>query len=736
MLLLRIYGIVQGVGFRPFVWRMAKETGIKGYVMNKGGFVEIGAEGIEGDLSRFVHLIENKLPDNAAIDKMEVGRSEDKGFHEFTISPSEETDFNIVSGIPADLATCKNCLRELDDPSDRRYRYPFINCTDCGPRFTIVTSTPYDRVKTSISRFRMCDDCEREYNDPSDRRYHAEPIACPNNGPRYWLSTPDGDVCMDPVKMSSNLLEEGNILAIKGLGGFHIACDATDTDVVNGLRRKLGRMNQPFAIMGRDIGALEEDLYVDEASRELLSSPACPIVVLRRVGDSTLSGSLAPGLNTIGALVPYAPVHHLLFSGMKLPCLVMTSANYPGNPMIKQLPVAREKLPFIEYFLTNDLEIVNRCDDSVIRDGKFIRRSRGYVPVPLDCPNIHTSVAFGAEMNNVVSVSKGGRSMLSQHIGNTSNWDVMESAVESIEFLMRISNICFDDIEFLFCDKHPQYNTSLVAAEWADEHDIDLVRVQHHVAHSFAISAEYGIDEILCIACDGTGYGDDGHNWGGELFHTNRDPDFTSRLGHLEYLKMPGGDLSTRHPLRMLIHILGEEAMRGYSGYFNKGLDEILSIKRMTEKRSHLTSSTGRVLDAVCAMLEVSTKRTFDGEGPMKLESLASKGDDLGIRIDVEDGIIMTSEFIRELYGAMGTHSKQDIARTAHVALGNAFLSLIEENRDLNLPIGFSGGVAINGILSDVLRRGVESMGLRFLEHRKVPPGDGGISYGQSCIDI
>ena len=735
MLLLRVYGIVQGVGFRPFVWRMAKSAGVRGFVKNKGGYVEIGIQGDEKAINKFKILLRNELPSNAFIDRIEEEAVDSDEHNGFDILTSEETNFKMPSGIPPDIAICQNCLRELFDPSDRRYGYPFINCTDCGPRFTIVTSVPYDRIKTSMHVFPMCGECEHEYHDPSDRRYHAEPIACPANGPRYVFFNRNGETQeKDPLGPTCALLEKGLPVAIKGLGGFHLVCDASDEKAVQTLRNRLGRPQQPFAIMCRDIGHVSKSLYLGD-EKSLLSSPSSPIVVLRkRMG--LLPDNIAPDLDTIGAMLPYAPIHHLLFSRLKTSYLVMTSANYPGNPMITNLNDALEKLPSIDHFLTNDLEIVNRCDDSVLRDNKFIRRSRGYVPLPLECPNELTTVAFGAEMNNVVAVSRSGRTILSQHIGDTSNWDVMEYALDSLKFLMRINNIDYSDIEYILCDKHPQYNTRMMAREWADEMGIKIMEIQHHFAHSYAIAAEHGLDDVLCIAADGTGYGDDGNIWGGELLLSNRSPSGNKRLGHLEYLRMPGGDISAKNPLRILLPILDEEDLGRYGSHFTNGMDEMLSIRKHSLRSAPLSCSVGRLLDAITAMLGLATVRTYEGELPMKLESLAFRGQDLGTKIEIEDGVALTSDFVRGMHRLLDTEPKADIAKTAHMAISKAFLELLQGHKDLHLPVGFSGGVAINSIFSKALRRGAEGMGMKFLEHRKVPPGDGGVSYGQSCLKI
>ncbi len=734
MQLLKVYGIVQGVGFRPFIWRIATAHGLKGYVHNKGGYVEIALEGDLKPLNSCISDIRTNLPPQASIDLIEKSKAEDVGFKTFSIIPSEVTTSDIPSGIPPDIRLCESCKQELFTPTDRRYGYSFINCTDCGPRFTIISKVPYDRCNTSMDAFPLCDECVTEYASPSNRRYHAEPLACASCGPVYELTLDGAIVKEEPIRAAARLLDTGKLVAIKGYGGFHIACDATNKEAVDLLRIALDRKYQPFALMVRDLDVLQDVLQVsDKESRHLFSS-AAPIVVLRRSRNKLLPASIAPGLETVGVMLPYAPLHHLLFSHVKTSFLVMTSANYPGRSMITELDDAKADLPFIDNFLSHNLRIQNRCDDSVIRNDLFIRRSRGFVPMTIPVPHEHTTLAFGAEINNVVALSKHGKCMLSQHIGDTANWDVLESALDSIDMLMALHGVSRSSLDYILCDMHPRYNTAKVARKWADELSVPCIEVQHHTAHSFGIAGEYGTREALCIAADGMGYGSDGNIWGGEVFYTDMTLEGTRRLGHLEYLKMPGGDLSTKYPLRMLIPLFDDKALERYSHCFSGGMQEIQDIRTAAGSSPLKTSSCGRVLDAVSAILGLSYERTYEGEGAMRLESLALKGSDISLPLEVEGGIAQTGEYLVKLMELLPKYSKADIAKSVHMSLARAFTDIVLEYKDLKLPVGFSGGVAYNELISKKLRTDFKRHGVKFLEHRNIPPGDGGISFGQSCM--
>jgi hydrogenase maturation protein HypF len=706
MLKLQVHGIVQAVGFRPFVHRIAEKNEIKGYIANVGDHVEIAVEGTPEDIEQFLDDLQNKNPPISEIDKIEKEECPDQQYEAFSVIKSKKKAGG-ESIIPPDIAVCDNCLQELFSPSDNRYLYPFINCTNCGPRFTIIQEIPYDREKTSMKSFPMCSFCSQQYTDISNRRYHAEPVCCPDQGPSYSMSIED----------AAALLDEGNIVAIKGLGGFHVA-SLIDDSVVERLREVLNRPQQPFALMARDMHAIREIAEVSASEASLLTSWMRPIVVLHK--KVHLEG-VAPHLHTVGVMLPYAPVHHLLFHYCKAPVLVMTSANFPGNPMIIDNETAHRELPFVDAFLTHNLDIINRCDDSVIRNGLFIRRSRGFVPRGIFIPHTSVVLAMGGELSNTFCISKGGKAFLSQHIGDTSNYDTLLFQKEAIEHFLRLLGLDWDNIDHIICDLHPQYNTTRQAEAISRTRDIPLIRVQHHVAHAQGLMADYG-KEMIVVAADGAGYGVDGNVWGGEVLLHDK------RLGHLEYVPQPGGDLASTYPERMALSFL-ERKIPGYR-YSSREQDVLLN---QLSKEKILTSSTGRLLDAMAAILGICFERTYEGEPAMKLESVALKGEDLGLEMEIEGHEIMTRDFFKEISEMKA--SKKDIARTVHHALGKAFVELISQYDDMHLPIGFSGGVAYNEIITEVLRKESKKRCIRFYTHRLVPPGDGGTSFGQVVLN-
>lgn len=702
MLRLQVHGIVQAVGFRPFVHRIAMENRVRGYIANVGDHVEIAVEGNPAHIEQFLRDLQEKKPPISEIDRIEKEEHPDEHFETFSVVKSKKRTGG-ESIIPPDIAVCDNCLEELFSPSDKRYLYPFINCTNCGPRFTIIQEIPYDREKTSMKSFPMCSFCSHQYTDISNRRYHAEPVCCPDQGPNYSMN----------IQEAAALLDEGKIVAIKGLGGFHIAC-LIDAPVVHRLREKLNRPQQPFALMARDIKAIEEIAQVSPSESSLLTSWMRPIVVLHK---KVQLEEVAPRLHTIGVMLPYAPVHHLIFHHCTARQLVMTSANFPGNPMIIDNETAHRELPFADAFLTHNLEIVNRCDDSVIRNGLFIRRSRGYVPRGIPIPHTSVVLAVGGELNNTFCISKGGKAFLSQHIGDTSNYDTLIYQKEAIEHFLRLLGLEWGDIDQIICDLHPQYNTGKQAKEFSRKWNIPLIKVQHHVAHARGLMAEHR-REMIVIAADGAGYGVDGTVWGGEVLLNGE------RLGHLEYVPQLGGDLASRYPERMALSFLGHEVP---GQRYSSREQEVLLDQLPKEKI--LTSSTGRLLDAMAAILGICFERTYDGEPAMKLESLALSGTSLGMEIEIEGNTIMTRDFIKKIAELKTT--KKDIARTVHEALGKAFVELLSRWNDVHMPVGFSGGVAYNEIITDVLRRETKRRGIEFFTHRLVPPGDGGTSFGQ-----
>ncbi len=702
MLRLHVHGIVQAVGFRPFVHRIAVENSLKGYIANVGDHVEIAVKGTPENIDKFLKDLQRKKPSISEIDKIEKEVLPDENFETFEVVKSQKK-MGGESIIPPDIAVCDECLKELFSPADKRFLYPFINCTHCGPRFTIIEEMPYDREKTSMRAFPMCAFCRNQYTDIVNRRYHAEPVCCPEQGPEYNIS----------IEKVADLLDRGKIVAIKGLGGFHIGCKIDDP-VVSRLRNLLNRGQQPFALMARDVDSVKKLAYVSENEEELLQSWTRPIVVLQK--RKSLE-AVAPLLHTVGIMLPYAPVHHLIFHYCEADVLVMTSANFPGNPMIISNETAERELPFVDAFLTHNLQIVNRCDDSVIRNGLFIRRSRGFVPRGIPIPHDTIVLALGGELNNTFCITKGGKAFLSQHIGDTSNYDTLLFQKEAINHFMNLLTLTWGDIDLIVCDLHPQYNTRKQAKVFSKEYGIPVKMVQHHYAHAYGLMAEHG-EEMVVITADGAGYGLDGNVWGGEVLFKNE------RLGHIEYVPMLGGDLATKWPERMLLSYL-EHEIPGHR--YSKREQEVLL--NQLEKEKVKTSSTGRFLDAMAAFLGICFERTYEGEPAMKLESLALKGDSLDLKMEVEGNQILVRDFVKRIADIKAP--KKDLARTAHTALGKAYIELLSQDKDLHVPVGFSGGVAYNEIITNVLKKEAKKMGIGFYVHRIVPPGDGGTSFGQ-----
>lgn len=622
---IHVNGIVQGVGFRPFVYRIAHERGIKGWVKNSGNGVVIHAEG--NNTEEFFGLLRDEAPPQANIiwlDKKEVPV---RDYQDFQIIESETGQVKDVL-ISPDIKTCADCKRELSDKADRRYRYPFINCTNCGPRYTIIRDRPYDRDKTTMASFSMCPECLREYENPLDRRFHAQPVACPDCGPSLRLLDRDGRI-ISSEDAGAKLLEEGAILAVKGLGGFHLVCDACNDSAVRKLRELKERGKKPFALMVRNLEIAAKEVYISELEKQLLDSPAAPIVILvRKNRKSKISPDVAPGLCTLGIMLPYTPVHYLLFES-RLDFLVMTSANLSGRPLIYKDDKALEELKEIaDYFLVHDREIYHPCDDSVVQVVRgrttFIRRARGYVPLPLFLAEAvdGSFVALGGEMNNAFCLAAGKTAFMSQYIGDMHSLENVERFQQELLSFQKVANIFPDRVAY---DLHPEYATTRIAKEMG----LPKYKVQHHHAHLVSVMGEYGIkDPALGIICDGTGYGEDGRIWGFEFLYGNAGK--YDRKGHLEYLPLPGGDAGTRKPLRIayayLKQVLAEkDFLEAETLWKNLSREErtILDAQLAGGFQVYLTSSAGRLFDAVSAILGICTEVTYQGQAAIELESKA-----------------------------------------------------------------------------------------------------------------
>jgi hydrogenase maturation protein HypF len=746
---IKVSGIVQGVGFRPFVYRNAVKNGLGGYVRNRGdAVVEIVVEGDKNSIAQFMEDLKAEKPPLARIYNITTDyKTKEEGFGEFRIVESSgETELS-GSVIPPDVSVCDECLRELRDPTNRRFNYFFITCTNCGPRYTITKELPYDRPNTTMSEFKMCDFCANEYDDPLNRRFHAQTVACPKCGPKAYLASNKGDPidCGDPIREAGKLLEEGYVVSIKGNGGFHVAASTTKTEPLSRLRRVKHRKNKPFAIMSPNLETVQTFAEVNRWEAELLTSYRKPIVLLKKSGDYNLSELVSPELHTVGVMLPYTGLHVMLFDQTEEPAFVMTSANPPSEPIVTDNAEAIKKLgSTVDYFLFHNRDIAQRCDDTVVRfHGKnpcLIRRSRGYAPEPIRMKRAaeRCVLAVGGELNVTACVLTGNMAFISQHIGDVENLETLRFMKNSIQHLTKLTNCT---VEAVACDLHPKFTTTKLAHELGNKLGCPVVRVQHHHAHAAALRAEWNVDEVVGVICDGFGYGSDGTAWGGEVLYCSKEG--FRRLGHLEGQPMVGGDLATYHPLRMAAGILHRkvdvtEWLLTKSHHLPHGSKEAeLIVKQLERGSAQETTSCGRVLDAVSALLGVCYERTYEGEPAMKLESVALQGKDrLNLSPRIEGKVLDTTFLVHEIFTNRDKFSVADLACSAqsYLARGLAELALEEAER-LNVKhVGFSGGVAYNMHITETMRRTVEKAGFKFLVHRQIPAGDGGTSFGQAVV--
>ena len=749
---INVTGIVQGVGFRPFIYRIAVKNGLKGYVRNRGDAgVEILLEGSEESIEAFLQDLKEKKPPLARIHDVVVKRLEGASEYEtFTIYKSSEEVELSGSVIPPDIAICDECLKELRNPADPRHDYFFITCTDCGPRYTIIEKLPYDRENTTMRDFQMCSFCQKEYKDPSNRRFHAQTVACPKCGPKVYLTTAGGEPVKtdDPIGEAGKLLSEGFVVAIKGYGGFHVAASTTKEGPLIRLRKVKHRSQKPFAIMARSLDAAKTFAEISDKEAELLTSYTRPIVLLKKSSTYYLSDLVAPGLHNVGVMLPYTGLHYMLFDKVSDSAFVMTSANPPNQPIIKDNDEAIQKLSeTVDYFLFHNRQIAHRCDDSVIRlHGEnivFIRRSRGYAPAPIILKEKSKKcvLGLGGELNNTVCILLRDKAFVSQHIGDVENVETKAFLESAAKHLIHLTN---SKVDTIVCDLHPKFTTTRLAKDLAEQNAWQLIQVQHHYAHVAALMAEHNVEEIVGICCDGYGYGEDGEAWGGEIILCSRESTEFERLAHLEKQPLLGGDLATKYPLRMAAGILHkrmdvENWLLENAVHFPHGEKEAQIILSQLDKKDALTQTTscGRVLDAVAAILGVCYERTYEGEPAMKLEAVATKGKDaLKAEPIIEGNILKTTEMLMEIFENKGRKSAEDLAYSAHVYLAKGLTQLaIEKARENGVKtVGFSGGTACNEILTKIMREAVETAGLRFLVHKAVPPGDGGLSFGQAVV--
>lgn len=757
-----VSGLVQGLGYRPFVYRLATKYGLTGYVLNLGDAgVRIEVEGDEKNIKNFLRSLVEEKPTIAYYTDLRIDFKPSKfEFKDFKIERSSIETSGGLSYPTPDLATCSDCVKEIFNPNTRFHLYPFTSCTNCGPRFTIIKELPYDRERTTMEDFPLCPDCDREYNDPLDRRFNAQTTCCSKCGPRYELRRNDKSlVDGDPIKEAAKLIDEGFIIAIKGVGGFHLSVDAYNEEAINKLRVRRRKPQKPFAVMSSDLKEVESFAYVSELEERMLKSLMAPIVVLRKKESFSLAENISPQLHNIGVMLPYSGIHHILFHYANTKTLVMTSANNPDEPMIIENQEAFERMKNVaDYFLIHNRRIYMRCDDSVIKivdkEPLPIRRSRGYTPTPLPIPLPFNNniLAVGGEFMVTSCLIKKDKAFLSQHVGEVESLESIRFLEETIEHLIKILKI--ESLDSVIVDLHPLFHTRKVAEKIAKRFNVPIFEVQHHHSHLASLMTENKInpeDEILAITCDGVGYGVDGSLWGGEILLGGYRR--FKRVASLEPHFMPGGDISAIWYGRMLQSILYKVVEKkelanflktNYSHGFKYGAKEVDMIFQQIEKRINtpLTTSTGRVLDALSCLLGVCFKRTYEGEGAMKLESLAIEGDDsipLPFNVKSLDNreILITSDAFSEVKNLLQKGiSKKHLAASFQRGLAKGLADIatrIAKEKGIRF-IGFSGGVAYNEAITKIIRSEVEVEGLIFLRHRILPCGDGGLALGQAIL--
>ncbi|WKZ15047.1 MAG: carbamoyltransferase HypF [Candidatus Jettenia caeni] len=793
---IHITGIVQGVGFRPFIYNLAHKYNLKGFCLNDshGLLIEVQGEMID----TFIQEIKACPPPLSRIEEFTVHTVHSKKIYkDFIIrkSLSCEGGFTLIS---PDIATCQDCLRELFDPNDRRYCYPFINCTNCGPRYSIIEDVPYDRFRTTMAPFRMCTVCEREYHDTTNRRFHAQPNACSKCGPKVWLErgrqkiegrdtdnyksqnhTSEILTNFDAIQKSIALLKSGAILAIKGLGGFHLVCDAVNHDAVKRLRERKRRSNKPFALMAPNSKVIKSFCSVSEKEGEILEGRIRPIVILKKDLSSTISEEVAPYSKNLGVMLPYTPLHHLLFGSeeIKFIALVMTSGNQSEEPIVISNDDALERLSSIaDFFLLHDRGISMRIDDSVVREKKpgeianvsieiphgksetqklksqtlVIRRARGFVPEPIDPgEELEEILAFGAGLKSTFCLTKGKKAILSQHIGDLQNYDTLEFFKESLKNLKNSFRI---SPQILAHDLHPDYLSTRFALEYATQINIPhtrIIPVQHHHAHIVSCMAEHHLNqEVIGVAFDGTGYGLDGNIWGGEFLIVNKG-NFI-RKAHFEYIPMPGSDKAIKEPWRMatayLYHIFGDRMFETIPSFFKRfSTRDIDIIATMIKKRLHcpLTSSVGRLFDALSSLLRIRDRITFEGEAAIELEMMADCCDEKELRsypfqiICGKPRSIDLKPLIKSCIEDLNSGIEASlISFNFHYTLAKIVVkisNILREEHGIR-DVVLSGGVFQNKLLSDLTEGCLRKEGFIVWSHEQIPANDGGISLGQAIV--
>ncbi len=746
----RVTGTVQGVGFRPFVYRTAVDAGVTGHVRNAGETVEAAFEGPRDAVERVVTALRNDAPPLATVERVSVDWGDPLGDEAFEIRDSEaDAGGGIDVPVPPDTGICDACLDDVRDPASPYHGYWATACVDCGPRFTVVRDVPYDRTRTSMAAFPLCADCRERYETPTDRRYHAQTTACPDCGPtlRYEVDGRSVTTGSEALRRAGAALSDGTIVAVKGIGGFHLVCDATDPDVVASLRERTGRPAKPFACMVPSLDSLRGVAAFDSTEADTLTDVRRPIVLLEKAADSSWLDAVAPALDTLGVMLPYAGLHHRLFDYVSGP-LVMTSANRPGEPMCTTADAVWSRLDaVVDGVLAHDREIVARCDDSVIRvvdgDERFVRRSRGWTPTTLPNPvggDVSPVLALGPERDATVALATGEGVVLSQHLGDIDGPDARSFHRDAVDHLCTLTDI---EPRTVACDRHPEFLTTAEADRYAADGLAGPVAVQHHHAHAAGLCAEHGVERAVVVTADGTGYGTDGTVWGGEILDA-RYADF-ERVGGLGPFSLPGGTAAIEHPARVLASLLDspelvDERLVETGAVGSRAAAE--TVRQQAEKgvNAPTATSAGRVLDAVSALVGACDRRTYEGEPAQRLEALATSGTvhPLSLQYRRANGrrVLDTPALVADLAEMLSSQSAADVAATAQAALARGLGTLaVEAARERGVgTVGFTGGVAYNDAITRRLREVVTDAGLAFLTPAAVPPGDGGIAYGQAIV--
>jgi hydrogenase maturation protein HypF len=741
-----VIGRVQGVGFRPFVFQLAESYLLNGTVQNNMDGVKIHLEGESVAIEHFLSDLKNKAPRLSKINEILVQETEPAGISDFTIIPSERSGTSMLV-IPIDSAVCDECLSEMNDPEDFRYQYPFINCTQCGPRYTIIEELPYDRPYTSMKSFPMCEDCRREYQDPKNRRHHAQPIACPKCGPKVRLLDQDGRelVLEEPIREAIKYLKQGKIIAIKGIGGYHLACDAKNQEAVMALRRRKRRPFRPLAVMVSSIETAREFVKISVIEKEILTCPESPILVVKKKQQNQLAEGVAPDMRTIGIMLPYSPLHHLLFADPELSCLVMTSANPSGMPILYKDEEAFHYLDGIaDFYLVHNREILHPVDDSVVQinDGKidFLRRSRGYVPDPFSTTvNVSGIVAFGGQQKTTFTIGRNEHIFVGPHIGDLENMETIQHYQQELDHLFKWIDT---PRSVAVIDAHPDYHVQKLVNEY---NFTDVMEVQHHHAHMAAVLGEHHIEgKAFGIILDGTGFGLDGNIWGFEIFYG--DCTEFERVAHLRYTPLPGSEKCIREPWRngaaMLISLLGDRGVILAKNIFKDKASEITILKNMIEKTMNTiqAGTCGRLFDAVSAICGVVKVSSYDGEAAIRLAELVDENaiyEPYPYYLLEHD--LLTIDFTRMLEEiALDVIAGKDLAIISgrfHESVVQAIVAAMDQlylNQNRNVVL--SGGSIHNRYLRKRICAELIKRQFNVYFSEKVPCNDGGLSYGQLVV--